>query len=98
MPYNRMHQYPSGSIIQHRNGYIFIKQENEKWQPQSRFVMEQQVLGRDLEKHERVYHKDGDRTNNDPGNLVVIKVGAREFKLLERSVPLFIPNAQRIEA
>lgn len=38
---------------------------------QHRLVMEC-VLGRLLERHEQVHHKDHDRTNNDPSNLELV--------------------------
>lgn len=42
-----------------------------------RLVMEQ-TLGRTLEKHERVHHKDGNRSNNDPANLELWKVKTKK--------------------
>lgn len=37
-----------------------------------RHIMEEK-LGRPLQSHEKVYHKDGDHLNNDPENLVLIE-------------------------
>ena len=44
---------------------------NGKKQSLSRHVMEQ-YLGRSLESHEHVFHKDGDSKNNKLSNLVII--------------------------
>lgn len=41
----------------------------------NRIIMEQH-LGRALEPYEHVYHKDGDATNNDIENLVIIIRGS----------------------
>ena len=43
------------------------------WKLEHRHVMEQQ-LGRPLFEWERIHHRDGDRTNNDPANLELWKV------------------------
>lgn len=40
-------------------------------------VMEEK-LGRYLERHERVHHKDGNRSNNNPDNLELWKVKAKD--------------------
>lgn len=44
---------------------------NGRKQSLSRWVMEEN-LGRELETHEHVYHKDGDVRNNAIENLVII--------------------------
>lgn len=57
------------------NGYTLVKVGRDRpgafktgWMLQHRYVMEQ-VLGRVLEKHERVHHKNGKRDDNRPENL-----------------------------
>jgi len=45
---------------------------NGKKQSINRWIMEEH-LGRSLEAHEHVYHKDGDVKNNDIENLVIIR-------------------------
>lgn len=44
-----------------------------------RHVMEEH-LGRELESFEHVYHKDGNSTNNDIDNLIVITKNVRNGK------------------
>ena len=58
------------------SGYVQIK-INGNWILKHRWVMEQ-VLGRKLEAHERVHHKDGNRLNNDPSNLELWKVRKKD--------------------
>lgn len=50
------------------NGYYRIRSENGKYQLEHRYIMEKH-LGRELKKSEHVHHIDGDRGNNDLGNL-----------------------------
>ena len=69
----------AGLALRHENGYIvpsgYImmttgKAGNGKRIPQHRYVMEQ-ILGRELFDFERVHHKDGIRSNNEPDNLEI---------------------------
>lgn len=57
-------------------GYIYIKID-EKWVLEHRHVMAE-TLGRPLERHERVVHKDDDNTNNDPANLELWRLRKRD--------------------
>jgi hypothetical protein len=67
---------PDGSRSPAGAGYVQIK-VNGKWRLEHQHVMEQ-VLGRQLEKHERVHHKNGNRADNSPGNLELWKVKKKD--------------------
>jgi hypothetical protein len=56
---------------------VKIGPRKSDWIMEHRLVMGQ-VLGRPLEKHERVHHRDGNRANNDPANLELWKVKAKD--------------------
>lgn len=93
--YKRMHNYPTGSKVQRTNRYVHIKGADGKWKAEHRWIAELQLLDRDLEPGERVFHKDGTKDHNDPGNLVVIKFSTAKFIPLKKSVVLFIPHGKR---
>jgi hypothetical protein len=58
-------------MLKRKHGkYIEVKTENG-WKKEHRYVMESH-LGRLLEKNEVVHHIDGDKSNNDVDNLVVM--------------------------
>lgn len=65
-----------GEKRNHGRGYIIIKISGE-WLLEHRYVMEQN-LGRKLEKHEKVHHKDGNRKNNNINNLELWKIGKKD--------------------
>lgn len=56
-------------LVSAPSGHPFARKDNLIFE--HRFVMEQQ-LGRYLEPHEVVHHKDGNRENNAPSNLEVL--------------------------
>jgi len=57
------------------HGYRYVK-VGRKWVMKSRWIMEQK-LGRKLIEEERVFHKNGDNTDDSSDNLEVRKVFAR---------------------
>jgi hypothetical protein len=55
------------------NGYIEITTGKNKFRGQHRVIMED-MIGRPLLRSEHVHHKDGCRSNNDPGNLELMTI------------------------
>jgi hypothetical protein len=86
--------YPVGSKVQYRNGYIRVKIEGEggepKWEAESRRVWELQRGP--LKEGDRVFHIDGDRTNNRIGNLAKVHYNTTKFVFLKESRALYIPG------
>lgn len=67
---------PVGTRRLTSSGYVDIKTE-QGWRAEHRVVMERK-LGRALEPHERVHHKNGDRADNSPSNLELWKVKTKD--------------------
>lgn len=84
---------PTGTVIQRRSGYIYVKTE-KGWVPESRLVASLKLIKRDLEEGERVFHKDGNRENNRPENLSVIKFNMTKYQLLPSARIIHLPKAQ----
>lgn len=86
----RISNYPAGTIIQNKTGYIHVKQPNGKWIGQGRlnYIKEHGHLSDD----QRVYHIDGDRTNNSEENLVAITFSTTRFQLLPQRRIMFMPK------
>ena len=59
---------PIGTVRNAGSGYLAEKIETGQWVMQHRLVMSRK-LGRDLEPHERVHHRNAIRSDNDPDNL-----------------------------
>ncbi len=85
-------QYPVGARVQHRNGYIVVKTP-DGMMAESRRVWELQRGP--LVEGDRVFHLDGDRTNNNIRNLAKIHFRQTKFKMLPTSRVLWIPPAAK---
>lgn len=60
---------PLGTRTEHADGYWLIRTE-KGWELEHRVILSQK-LGRPLEEHEIVHHKDENKKNNDPENLIL---------------------------
>lgn len=87
--------YPAGTRVQHRNGYIVVKTE-DGMMPESRRTWE--LTHGELEAGDRVFHMDGDRTNNKVGNLAKIHFNQTKFIMLKESKVLWMPKAAEKKA
>lgn len=89
-------RYPLGTRVQHRNGYIVVKVENDngelKMMAESRRVWE--LKRGSLEPGDRVFHIDGDRTNNEIGNLAMVHFNQTKFTFLKASKILYMPSTK----
>lgn len=52
-------------------GYVRVRLSDGRVVPEHRYLMELH-LGRELATHEHIHHKDGDKHNNDLGNLELL--------------------------
>lgn len=67
---------PNGTRHVLDSGYAVVKTD-DGWVLEHRVVMAE-TLGRPLEKKERIHHRDGDRSNNLPGNLELWKLKSNQ--------------------
>jgi hypothetical protein len=67
---------PDGTVSDGGNGYRVIKIDGA-WIAEHRHVVGT-LLGRELESHERVHHKNGNRSDNRPENLELWKVTKKD--------------------
>jgi len=90
MEWKRGLRYPAGSLIQRRDGYVFIKTD-QGMKAQHRWVAEHMMLGRSLRKGEVVVRRSPDRTLNTAANLVVVQHRLERFKYLPHPNIIYIP-------
>ena len=63
------HNWKGGRVLT-EEGYILVRTENS-YKKEHRLTLEQQ-LGRQLKSNEEVHHLDGDKSNNDIRNLIIV--------------------------
>ena len=67
----------ASGYVQYKVGKLYSGTDKRGWILEHRHVMEQH-LGRRLEAHERVHHKNGNRADNRPDNLELWKVKKKD--------------------
>jgi hypothetical protein len=77
--------YPIGREYTGKDGYVYIKVSSENDSDYGNYIVKHryvmgQALGRKLERQEHVHHIDGDKTNNDLSNLLLL-TGIQHNKL-----------------
>ena len=92
MAKNRHGKYPVGTVLRYRNGCAFVKGKDGKWVRQSRLVYSLQFG--ELQEGQRVFHKDGDRTNDEAENLVAIQFNEFRFQLFPERKVLYMPKKE----
>lgn len=90
----RGRKYPAGTRVQHRNGYIVVKTE-DGMMAESRRVWE--LHHGELQPGDRVFHMDGDRTNNKINNLAKVHFNDTKFVFLKESRVLWLPTIRTID-
>ncbi len=81
--------YPLGTRVQHRNGYIVVKTQDGMI-PEGRRVWE--LSHGDLAPGDRVFHINGDRTDNAKHNLAKVHFNTTKFVMLKESKVLWMPS------
>lgn len=84
--------YAVGTKVQRRNGYIFVKTDDGLI-AESRRNWELQKG--ELKPGDKVFHIDGDRTNNRIGNLAKIHYNQTKFVFLKESKVLWRPKLDK---
>jgi hypothetical protein len=94
MEWRRGLRYTIGTLVQRRDGYVFVKTD-KGLRAEHRVVAEQRILNRPLRKGEVVIRRAPDRTLNAPSNLVVVQHSLERFKYLPHPNILYVPARQR---
>lgn len=77
------------------NGYHYTKTE-DGWRL-THHILAEKSLGRKIKKNERVYFKDGDRTNLSKDNVLVKRVRTKKDRLAEIDNKIAILKQEREE-
>lgn len=94
MDYKIGMRYPIGSRIQRNSGYVYLK-TTEGMKAEHRWVAEQRIIHRPLQKGEVVIRRKPDRMLNTPENLVVVQHALEKFKYLPHARVIYIPGRSR---
>lgn len=89
-----MYGYEIGTKVQQKNGVIRVKVGKSNWMPESRYNWVTQKG--ELKEGQRVFHLNGDVTDNHPRNLVPIQFNTKKFVVLKSSRVLYIPKSTQL--
>lgn len=81
-------RHREGTRVQYRTGYIYVKTD-EGMTSEARRIWELQRG--ELQAGDRVFHMDGDRTNNNIRNLSKVHFNSTKFVMLKQSKILWEP-------
>lgn len=81
-------RHREGTRVQYRTGYIYVKTD-EGMMSEARRTWE--LHRGDLKPGDRIFHMDGDRTNNDIRNLSKVHFNDTKFVMLKESKILWAP-------
>ena len=84
--------YIQGTRSQHRDGHIYLKTKEYGLIKEARYLA---ILneGRELDKNERVFFRDGNRENVNPKNVVPIHFAETKFRYLPHSRIIYVPRS-----
>lgn len=91
--FHGQHSYELGTEIQDKSGRVKKKigdSEGAKWMGRNRYNWMQHHK-RELEDGEKVFHMNGDKADDTPGNLVAIKFIGIKYNL-KRSRVVYAPK------
>jgi len=80
-----------GVQVQRRDGHIWVKSSSYGLVKQARLLIMLEE-NRALDKTERVFFRDGDRTNVKLGNLVSVRFKEARFKYLPHAKIIYVPK------